>query len=187
MTSALGRQEKEDGTQTMNIRIFIEKEECLLGVRVGLVPLHRRNYKQETLPGSLKAPVAYCMLRLAEIRKDESVLDPMCGVGTIALEAAAFTKNIIAGDASQEALDIAQKSNHTDADIAFCQRDVRHMTLADASIDHIVTNAPFGKQVQIDQPELFFTELLQEFLRVLKKDGNIIVLTDHTDMVRKAA
>ena len=53
------------------------------------------------------------------------MLDPLCGVGTIALEAAAFTSNIIAGDISSEALAIAQESNHTDADIAFCERDAR--------------------------------------------------------------
>lgn len=161
-------EQKEDGTQTLNLRVFIEKEECLLGVRVGIGPLHRRNYKQETLPGSLKPPVAYGMLALAHIASRDVVLDPLCGVGTIALEAAAFTSNIIAGDISAEALRVAQESNMTDADIAFCQWDARHIELEDACVDHIVTNLPFDKQIAIGEPEHFFGDLLEEFKRVLK-------------------
>lgn len=185
VSGALGWHEKEDGTQTMNIRIFIEKEECLLGVRVGLSPLHRRSYKQETLPGSLKAPIAYCMLKIANINKWDVVVDPLCGVGTIAFESTAFTSHIIAGDISPEALEIAKKSNHTDADIAFCEWDARHMWLEALSVDHIVSNLPFGKQIEVEDETTFFTALLQECVRVLQKNGNIVFLTMHGELITK--
>lgn len=190
--SSFNRHEREDGDQSFNVRIFIEKEECLIGLRVAAAPLHRRAYKTTTLPGSLKAPVAYCMLKMAygdplENSHGKSLLDPMAGVGTIAFEAAALTSNIIAGDQSSEALAIIQESNMTDADIAFCQRDARHMSLEGNSIDHIVTNLPFGKQIEISEPETFFTELLTEFSRVLKPTGNIVVLTMHKEIISKVA
>lgn len=185
--SAFERHEKEDGTQTFNIRVFIEKEECLIGVRVGLAPLHRRDYKTTTLPGSLKAPVAYCMLKIADIKKWDVVLDPMCGVGTIVFEAAALTSNIIACDANHDALEIAQTSNATDADIAFCELDARHTALEDASVHHIVSNLPFGKQIELENAETFFTEIIEEFARVLKPTGNMVLLTMHKDLIAKAA
>ncbi len=185
--SAFDWHEREDGEQSCNIRIFIEKEECLIGVRVAAAPLHRREYKTATLPGSLKAPIAYAMLKVAGVKQGSVVLDPMCGVGTIVLEAATLTSNIIAGDMNQEALQIVQDSNTTDADIAFCQWDARHMSLDASSIDHIVTNLPFGKQIPIEEPEAFFSALLTEFIRVLKLSGNIVLLTMHKEIVLKVS
>jgi 23S rRNA G2445 N2-methylase RlmL len=37
--------------------------------------------------GLLKPSIAYCMCRIANIQAGDVVMDPMCGVGTIILEA----------------------------------------------------------------------------------------------------
>ena len=48
--------------------------------------MRHRTYKQEHLPASLRPTVAAAMVRLAELRPGQVVLDPMCGAGTILAE-----------------------------------------------------------------------------------------------------
>ena len=73
-----------------DIRIFIEHDKALVGVRLGNKPLHRRSYKVETPKATLQADIAYAMSLLAEITADDIVLDPMCGSGTILIESSTF-------------------------------------------------------------------------------------------------
>ena len=54
-------------------------------------------------------------------------------------------------------------------------------------MNHIVSNLPFGKQIELEQPEQFFTELLQEFSRLLRKGGNMVLLTTHAEMISHSA
>ncbi len=72
----------------LNVRLFIEHAEALVGLRLGATPLHRRSYKQAQRPGSLKPPVAAALLELLAPQPGERLLDPCCGVGTILVEAA---------------------------------------------------------------------------------------------------
>ncbi|MEA3515094.1 MAG: THUMP domain-containing protein [Nanoarchaeota archaeon] len=52
--------------------------------------ISKRDYRIFTHPNALKAGVAYAMLKIADIKEDEIIIDPMCGCGTIAIEAAHF-------------------------------------------------------------------------------------------------
>ncbi|WP_433345421.1 TRM11 family SAM-dependent methyltransferase [Microtetraspora malaysiensis] len=57
-------------------------------LRIADRPLHRRQYRQRTIPGSLHPPLAAAMARMADIRPGHTVVDPCCGAGTLLLEAA---------------------------------------------------------------------------------------------------
>jgi len=179
-------EEKEDGSQGLHVRIFIEKEEALVGLRVGDAPLHRRDYKKTTLPGSLRPSIAYGMLLMANIAPHAVVLDPLCGVGTIALEATYLTDTVLAGDLNPEAIQIAQASSvQIHSAISFTVWDAKKLPIADATVDAVVTNVPFGKQIPIDNMEAFFSSILAEWSRVLKSDGTIVLLTTHTDLLER--
>lgn len=52
--------------------------------------ISKRDYRIFTHPTALKAGVAYAMLKIADIKENEIIIDPMCGCGTIAIEAAQF-------------------------------------------------------------------------------------------------
>ena len=52
--------------------------------------ISKRDYRIFTHPTALKAGVAYAMLKIADIKEDETIIDPMCGCGTIAIEAVQF-------------------------------------------------------------------------------------------------
>jgi putative N6-adenine-specific DNA methylase len=51
-------------------------------------PLYRRGYRVDTAAASLRETLAAGLLALAGVRPSEAVVDPMCGAGTIAIEAA---------------------------------------------------------------------------------------------------
>jgi len=69
---------------------FIHGNQCHLGVDYSGVELSKRDYRIFTHPASLKANVAYAMVRIAGYNPKETFLDPFCGAGTIPIEAALF-------------------------------------------------------------------------------------------------
>ena len=100
----------EEQEPELDLRVLLEDDWALLGLRLGVLPLHRRAYKVASRPGSLKPPVAYCLGLLAALAPDAVVLDPACGAGTILVEAAALAPSgvICGGDLDPSALEIAQ-------------------------------------------------------------------------------
>ncbi|GFS24468.1 THUMP domain-containing protein 2-like [Elysia marginata] len=69
----------------MEVCVHISNEYVTVGVPLTRQPLSKRSYLQD--PG-LRAPVAWIMCSLADIRPGDIVLDPMCGKATVLLEGA---------------------------------------------------------------------------------------------------
>ena len=59
--------------------------------------LHRRGYRQEIAKAPLRETLAAAMILASGWRKGEPLLDPMCGSGTIAIEAALVARGIAPG------------------------------------------------------------------------------------------
>lgn len=57
--------------------------------------LHKRSYRKYEHPAPLKPTIAYCLVRLSEWGEDEGFLDPMCGSGTICIEAWHWKNDIL--------------------------------------------------------------------------------------------
>nr|BFE48475.1 hypothetical protein GCM10017745_19020 [Saccharothrix mutabilis subsp. capreolus] len=74
-------------------RVTLAGDRAVVGLRIAAQPLHRRGYRRVSRPGALHPPVAAAMLRLAGLPARTGaagwrVVDPFCGTGTIAIEAA---------------------------------------------------------------------------------------------------
>ena len=67
---------------------LVRDQEFLLGVNTSGSSLHRRGYKVYMHPAALKPTIASAMLRIGGWRAGKSLIDPMCGGGTIPIEAA---------------------------------------------------------------------------------------------------
>lgn len=175
---------EEDSEAHLNIRVFIEHEQAVIGVRIGDHPLHRRPYKQGHLPGSLKPTTAAALVHLAQPRVGQTLLDPFCGSGTIAIEAAEHGLSVICGDVSPEAVLTAAANAH-DAHVtraALSRWDACLLPLRSQSVDVAVTNLPWGRQITVDAA---LTELYRrafdELRRVVR--GRIILLTTAPDLI----
>lgn len=71
-------------------RVYLENDECVIGIDTSGEALHRRGYRKSTVEAPLKETVAAGCLLLAGWNRRIPLLDPFCGSGTILIEAALF-------------------------------------------------------------------------------------------------
>ncbi len=71
----------------VEVHAFVVNNEIVIGVNTTGVSLHKRRYRVYDHPAALKTTLAAALLELLDYRGG-SFLDPMCGGGTIVIEAA---------------------------------------------------------------------------------------------------
>lgn len=81
----------------IHIFALIRENTTLLLLDTSGEPLHKRGYRTEALEAPIKETLAAAMIILSGWRYKEPFLDPFCGSGTIAIEAAMIGKNIAPG------------------------------------------------------------------------------------------
>jgi 23S rRNA G2445 N2-methylase RlmL len=172
---------EEHGPHDLHLRALLEGESLLLGARLAEGPLHRRPYKLASRPGSLKAPVAYCMALLAGVEPGVVALDPLCGVGTLALEAAqlAYPAPVLASDVSADAVRGARANAEgvTPAPLLLVA-DATRLPLREGSIGAVLSNLPFGRQVPLPDAPQLYAGVLKACARALRPGGRAALLTD---------
>jgi putative N6-adenine-specific DNA methylase len=79
-----------------NIRfnVHISGHQCTVSLDSSGESLHKRGYRQETGPAPINEVLAAGMVLLSGWKKDSAFVDPMCGSGTIPIEAAYYAFNI---------------------------------------------------------------------------------------------
>lgn len=73
---------------------FIDREDCYLGIDFSGNDLGKREYRIFTGAEKLKPTVAYALVMMSGFKDGEALLDPFCGSGTIAIEAALYAKKM---------------------------------------------------------------------------------------------
>ncbi len=73
-----------------SLRVYIEDDQCLLGLDTSGEALHRRGYRRSAVEAPLKETIAAGMLFLSGWTRRLPLLDPFCGSGTIGVEAALY-------------------------------------------------------------------------------------------------
>lgn len=68
-------------------------EQLTLSLDLCGAPLFQRGYRSETAPAPMKETLAAAILRAAGYDGEEALLDPMCGSGTLLIEAALIAAN----------------------------------------------------------------------------------------------
>jgi putative N6-adenine-specific DNA methylase len=68
--------------------VRLDQDACTLSLDTSGAPLYRRGYRQELSRAPLRETLAAGMLLLAGYDAKEALWDPMCGSGTVAIEAA---------------------------------------------------------------------------------------------------
>lgn len=67
---------------------YLYKGKCTISVNTSGLTLHKRGYKNDNHPAPMKETLAASVLDLTGYTGEEAIYDPMCGSGTLVIEAA---------------------------------------------------------------------------------------------------
>ncbi|MCS6866316.1 MAG: methyltransferase domain-containing protein [Gemmataceae bacterium] len=178
----------------LELWLTIHSNTAVCGVRLSDRTMRHRTYKLDHVAASLRPTVAAAMVRLAGIGPGMTVLDPFCGAGTILAETLVVARQrraggavrVLGGDIDPNAVFVtAQNLVHVGpADLA--RWDATALPLERASVDRIITNPPFGKQLSSpDAIEPLYTAAAAEWDRVLKPGGRAVLLVMEQDILKR--
>jgi tRNA (guanine6-N2)-methyltransferase len=137
------------GEPDFTVRVFVRADRAILAIRLGSRPLHRRVYKTDTGLATLHPPAAAA---LAAISAPETglLLDPFCGDGTIAIEAALARPvlRVVASDIDPQRVENTRRNaRRAGADIDVSMADAGALEAPLGGIDAVVTNPPWSLAV----------------------------------------
>lgn len=152
--------------------------------------LHKRPWRVYDHPAHLKASIANAMIELAEIDENASVIDPMCGSGTILIELALkghegaiigidkYMKHLRGAEMNALAAGILDK-------IRFIHGDATRLSEYVESVDFALSNLPYGIKIGRKNliPELYM-DFFAELSKVLEKRG--VFLTTEKKAIEEA-
>ena len=157
--------------------------ECLVGVCLTKESLHKRYERVFDHPTALKHPLAYAILKLANVKNGFSLLDPFCGSGTIPIEAALNFNGrikIFASDISKEfvkgAKANAKKAVKSSIDFKIADAAQLDKFYSKEFFDAIITNPPYGARMRIKNLKQLYKNFLESAASVLKQHGKIVVI-----------
>jgi tRNA (guanine6-N2)-methyltransferase len=179
--------------------LTIHGSTAVSGIRLSDRTMRHRTYKFEHFAASLRPTVAAAMARLANLKPNQTIVDPFCGAGTILAETLQAIKQaskgnlefwqptLIGGDIDPHHLRSAQTNLRNLGDFRLDAWDARRLPLEDASVDRIVSNPPFGKQMSSEK-EIgpLYRQAIAEMDRVLKSRGQVVLLTADAPVMKEA-
>lgn len=184
----------------IEITLVEAKHIMLIGKTLAVQPFKELSFRDYERPakdsrsGMLPPKLAQIMINLSLVKKEDTLLDPFCGSGTVLMEALLMdTKKVIGSDISEKA--IADTNKNTDwvirkfdlknPDYSTKVHDATELSdfIEKNSIDRIVTEPFLGPQrgdheiVKVKKElEKLYSEAIQQFKKVLKKDGRVVML-----------
>jgi putative N6-adenine-specific DNA methylase len=81
----------------IRLNIHIAEDQCTLSLDSSGESLHRRGYRQESVEAPLNEVLAAGMILMTGWKGDTDFIDPMCGSGTLLVEAALIAHNMAPG------------------------------------------------------------------------------------------
>ena len=87
----------EETETKYQIQFLILKDTASIMIDTTGVPLHKRGYRANSTAAPIKETLAAAMVYFSRVRHDANFIDPMCGSGTILIEAALYALNIAPG------------------------------------------------------------------------------------------
>ena len=81
----------------IRLNIHIAEDQCTLSLDSSGESLHRRGYRQESVEAPLNEVLAAGMIMMTGWQGDTDFIDPMCGSGTLLIEAALIAHNMAPG------------------------------------------------------------------------------------------
>ncbi|MCI8608664.1 MAG: class I SAM-dependent RNA methyltransferase [Firmicutes bacterium] len=97
LKSVYGLAHFEKSGALYEIKISLLKDQVTVTLDTTGPSLHKRGYRIQTVEAPMKETMAAALVQLSFWKRDRLLLDPCCGSGTIAIEAALIGRNIAPG------------------------------------------------------------------------------------------
>jgi 23S rRNA G2445 N2-methylase RlmL len=178
------------------IRVDVTHNLCMVGIQLTRIPLHIRYPRIFQHPSALNPIIAYAMLRLAEVKPGDKVLDAFCGGGTIVIEAAQAWSNIslLGLDVSFKSIEGAWKNAESagvKSKVNFMVGDARRLEnflSEDWRPNKVVSNLPFGiRSGRLKSLPTIYSDFLKSLKPLLAEESKICLLTVHRELLKSAA
>ncbi|MET1129090.1 MAG: hypothetical protein ABWW70_07205 [Thermoproteota archaeon] len=185
---------------TKELRLLLYADTLIVGLKEGERDLRRLNARRPSkrpffYSGSLDPRLARALVNLSRPRPGDLYLDPFCGSGGFAIEAADMGLITLCGELDERLSKGALANvsfygggSHTDVVVW----DARFTALRDNSIDAVSTDPPYGRSVSTRGVplETLFLGFLEEVARVLRRGRYISSAAPHwvdvEELVEKA-
>ena len=158
--------------------------------------LERRDFARparDDESGMLPPKLAQIMINVSGVKKDEVLLDPFCGSGTVLTEAASMgIKKILGSDLSMKAVEDSRKNinwllrsleNKPSVDVEQIDSTEISLRIDKESVDAIVTEPYLGPQrgahnikKTVQSLEELYSNSLEDFSKVLKKEASVVMV-----------
>lgn len=198
------------------LRVELVETELFVGVdTTGDYAMHKRWWRVYNHPAHLNAAIACSMIRLAEWKVNESLIDPMCGSGTIPIEAALMARNVPnkrgfayqkfcnkefeweERDVKLKLFGIEKFRKHLEGalknaenagvldTITFMQGDAIEMS---GEYDVIITNPPYGLRIHRKGAiERLYRKFARTARKCMNQDSRFVVITTEYKLLARAA
>lgn len=175
----------DEKSHDIAFRVDVKDHVCLLSVQLTSSEFRFRGGEFCSTKGGIRPSVAHCLVRISQPKNTDVFYDPFCGAGTIPYERASFTyKRIFASDIDGEVVNIAR--GNLKNDIVLFRSDATDTKIKSESIDTVVTNLPWGKQIVSADLAGLYIDFAKELRRVLKGSGKAVILTDQHKLLQSA-
>jgi len=183
----------------VEIWLTIHAATAVCGLRLSDRTMRHRTWKLEHFPASLRPTMAAALVRLADLKPENVVLDPMCGAGTILGEAWFYARHqaqlrpgwritLLGGDIDLHHVRFAKANLRQLGNVPIENWDAtRRLPLDNASVDRIISNLPFGKQMS-NPLEIgpLYQAAVKQMDRVLKPGGRAVLLVSEPAELKQA-
>jgi len=175
----------------LDIAVNVDINQVYAGIKITKDSLFKRNIEHFG-PTTLRATICAGLLRYANIKPGEIVVDPMCGGGSIPIEGTLSdpTAFYLGGEIHEKAIERCagnQKAVQNRASTDFVRWDITKIPLRDNSIDVLVTDLPFGKRSGSKADNrVLYPRILNSMARVVKPTtGRAVLLTQDKNSMFK--
>lgn len=173
----------------VHVRADVAGYWVVVGTQLNVSDLSKeRHFLQFRNMVTIKANLAYAIVRLAKIQKGNFVVDPFCGSGTILLEALeVFDKQLhcvgldVAKRSTDGARENAKAEGYDENTCKFVCSDARGLRrhLQDETVDAMVSNLPWGVRTgdkNVSDLKTMYEIFLRTSWYILKPGARIVML-----------
>ncbi len=169
-----------------------DNDKLYIGIMLtGPWSMHRRGYRIYDHPAALKPTLAQAMLYLSGTRDKQAIGDPMCGGGTIPIEAALTHEDALiwCSDYNEKHVrgaELNAMAAGIRSRIKFKVLDARKLDTIGIEFDHLVLNPPYG--IRYGDPwsiRRLYKEFLYSASRSIAPDGRITLITTEFHFIHK--